>query len=102
MTRNDVGRRDFLGGLVGSAAGLASLSPRSVRGMPRQGRPAATPRNTTPRIRFGVIGLNHAHIYGQTDAVLRGGGELVSVFAKEADLARRLPETVPPGEARPE
>ncbi len=41
----------------------------------------------TPRIRFGVIGLNHDHINGQTRAVMRGGGELVSFFAKEPDLA---------------
>jgi predicted dehydrogenase len=34
-----------------------------------------------------VIGLNHSHIYGQTEVVLRGGGELVSVYAKEPDLA---------------
>jgi len=39
------------------------------------------------KIRFGVIGLNHYHIYSQTDAVIRGGGELVSFFAKEPDLA---------------
>ena len=97
MKRNDVGRRDFLGGLVGSAAGLSTLSPRSVHGMPRQGHSA--PRNTIPRIRFGVIGLNHAHIYAQTDAVLRGGGEIVSVFAKESDLVaaflKRFPEARP-------
>ncbi|HZS05549.1 MAG TPA: Gfo/Idh/MocA family oxidoreductase [Blastocatellia bacterium] len=40
-----------------------------------------------PRIRFSVIGLNHGHIYGQVKAVLRGGGELVSFYAKEPDLA---------------
>jgi len=49
-----------------------------------------------PRIRFSVIGLNHGHINGQTEAVLRGGGELVSFYAKEPDLAaafsRRFPQ----------
>ena len=99
MKRSDVGRRAFLGGLVGSAAGLATLSPRSVHGKPRQGRHTSTARNKMPRLRFGVIGLNHAHIYGQTDAVLRGGGEIVSVFAKESDLAaaflKRFPEAKP-------
>lgn len=40
-----------------------------------------------PRIRFSVIGLNHAHIYAQVRAVLDGGGELVCYYAAEADLA---------------
>jgi predicted dehydrogenase len=47
-------------------------------------------------IRFSVIGLNHGHINGQTEAVIRGGGELVSVYAKEPDLvqafAKRFPQ----------
>jgi predicted dehydrogenase len=37
-------------------------------------------------IRFSVIGLNHGHIYGMTDALIRGGGQLVAVYAKEPDL----------------
>ncbi len=47
------------------------------------------------RIRFGVIGLNHGHINSQVSSTVRGGGELVSFFAKEPDLraafARRFP-----------
>lgn len=39
-----------------------------------------------PRIRFSVIHINHSHIYGMANAVLRGGGELVSVHAQEPDL----------------
>jgi predicted dehydrogenase len=38
-------------------------------------------------LRFAVIGLNHAHIYGMTDMLLDAGGELVSFFAHEPDLA---------------
>jgi predicted dehydrogenase len=37
------------------------------------------------RIRFSVIGVSHDHIYGMTSAVIRGGGELVAVFAAEPD-----------------
>ena len=40
-----------------------------------------------PRIRFSAIGMNHGHIYGQVEAVIRGGGELVSFYAQEPDLA---------------
>lgn len=38
-------------------------------------------------VRFGVIGLNHNHIYGMTDLLLRAGGELVAFFAMEPDLS---------------
>ena len=40
-----------------------------------------------PRIRFAVIGINHAHIHGMIDAIASGGGELVSFHAAEPDLA---------------
>jgi predicted dehydrogenase len=34
-------------------------------------------------IRFGVIGLDHSHIYGMTAAVQRGGGKLVAMYATD-------------------
>lgn len=34
-------------------------------------------------IRFAVIGLDHAHIYGMTQAVQRGGGKLVAVYGSD-------------------
>jgi predicted dehydrogenase len=40
-----------------------------------------------PPVRFAVIGLNHSHVYGQTNLLLRAGAELVSFFAEEPDLA---------------
>jgi predicted dehydrogenase len=43
-----------------------------------------------------VIGVNHNHIYGMTNLLLEAGGELVSFFAQEDDLAaeyqRRFPQ----------
>lgn len=47
-----------------------------------------------PRIRFSVIGLNHAHIYAQVRAVL-GGGELISYYAEEPDLAAAFASAFP-------
>lgn len=41
-------------------------------------------------IRFAAIGLNHGHIYGQVDLLLRAGGELVSFYAAEPDLAAQF------------
>ncbi len=34
------------------------------------------------RIKFAVIGIDHPHIYGMTDAIKRGGGELVALMLK--------------------
>ena len=38
-------------------------------------------------IKFAAIGLNHNHIYGQVDCLLREGAELVAFHAPEDDLA---------------
>jgi predicted dehydrogenase len=38
-------------------------------------------------VRFAVIGVNHGHIYGQTDLLLRAGAELTAFHAVEDDLA---------------
>jgi predicted dehydrogenase len=89
MSRQRAGRRAFLKSSV--AAGVAWSAARS-----RAASAAAEPAARPARIRFAAIGLNHGHIYGQTEAVIRGGGELVSFFAKEPDLAaaylKRFPQ----------
>lgn len=46
-------------------------------------------------IRFSVIGLNHGHIYGMVDSLLEGGGTLVAVYAKEADLLKSFAKRYP-------
>jgi predicted dehydrogenase len=55
----------------------------------------AYPSARAPRIRFAAIGLNHVHISGLVTAITSGGGELVTFYAKEPDLAgpfaRRYP-----------
>src|SRR5258708_1232103 len=48
-----------------------------------------------PAIRFSVIGINHAHIDGQVNLLLRAGAELVSVFAEEADLIAKFLQKFP-------
>lgn len=47
------------------------------------------------RIKFAVININHAHIYSMTNAVIRGGGELVGVYAKEPDLLANFTKVFP-------
>ena len=41
---------------------------------------------TKGSIKFSVIGINHDHIYGITDALIGGGGELVAVYSREPEL----------------
>ncbi len=95
MSMSRKSRRTFLKSSL-TAAGVAAWSahrpvPGSAQAPPAPARP--------PRIRFAAIGLNHGHIYGQTEAVIRGGGELVAVYAKEPDLlaayTKRFPQAKP-------
>jgi predicted dehydrogenase len=87
-------RREVVKASAGMLAGVATATvlPARVAAPVHTGRR----RPGAARIRFAVIGINHAHIYGQVGATLRGGGEFVSFFASEPDLrsafARRYPE----------
>jgi predicted dehydrogenase len=91
MTTNRKSRRSFLQETLPTAAFALSASARVVSAAKRQ--PPAPAR--APRIRFSAIGLNHGHIYGQVEAVIRGGGELVSFFAKEPDLVAAFSKRFP-------
>ncbi len=46
-------------------------------------------------MRFAAIGLNHGHIYGQVNLLIRAGAELTAFYAKEADLAAQFAEKYP-------
>jgi predicted dehydrogenase len=48
-----------------------------------------------PTVRFAVIGINHGHIYGQCNLLLRAGAEFVAFFAKEPDLAAGFAKSYP-------
>jgi predicted dehydrogenase len=50
---------------------------------------------TQPSIRFSAIGLNHNHIHGQTNLLLRAGAELVSFYAPEPELVAQYTQTYP-------
>lgn len=97
MKNSDNQRRTFL---KESAAGLMALPMLSTDsfGHIKTEKVAPSPiiHYDTPRIKFAVIGMNHGHIYGQVEAVIRGGGQLVSYYAKEPDLvaafAKRHPQ----------
>jgi predicted dehydrogenase len=53
------------------------------------------PVTVQPVIRFSAIGLNHGHIYGQVNLLLRAGAELVSFFAREPELAAHFSGSYP-------
>jgi predicted dehydrogenase len=46
-------------------------------------------------IKFAAIGLNHSHIYGQVNCLLREGAELVAFHSPEDDLAAEFAEKYP-------
>ena len=87
-------RRALVRATASAVAGLAATSILPDRLPAAEGTVRRT--RSAARIRFGVIGMNHGHIYGQVDATIRGGGELVSFHAREPELAaafaRRYPK----------
>jgi len=88
MQFESVGRRSFLKTM--GAAGMLSALPEAAFGLHPGGgqiaHEAAAPAadvDAKPKysIKFGVIGLDHAHIMGITAAVIRGGGELAAFYS---------------------
>lgn len=77
-------RRTFLqsAGLAGIASAMSSSA--SAQGTPAHEKAKTEAPASKHSIRFSVIGLDHAHIYGMTAAVQRGGGKLVSVYGSDA------------------
>ncbi len=80
-------RREFLKSSLGTAAAVALT--HSARASAAIQTPARS------RIKFAAIGLNHSHITGQVETVIRGGGQLVSFFAKEPELASAFAKRFP-------
>lgn len=77
-------RRTLLAG-AGLAATFAgeALAQSTTQGnaVSSEAAPSGPEPTAKHRIRFSVIGLDHAHIYAMTDALIRGGGTLVAVHA---------------------
>ena len=80
-------RRQFIADGSKAAAGITLLSSLTNNALAYNRKP--------PRIRFSVISINHSHIYGMINAVIRGGGELVSVYAKEPELIAAFSKKYP-------
>jgi predicted dehydrogenase len=101
VKRSQANRRRFIKDSVGTAGMIvvSTLSKRTSGAHPpdakARGNLGTEGKQSVPKTRFSAIGLNHAHIYGQVGAVLRGGGELVSFYAKEPDLAAEFAKRYP-------
>ncbi len=86
----DAHRRTFLrdAGALGLMAALPLGFADAQANAPQQEMAPSTPLNIAKpsrTVRFGVCGMSHDHIYGMVDAMIRGGGELVSVYAAEPE-----------------
>lgn len=105
MNNPQFNRRRFIKETVTTAAGMVVLSafPENIKGASPSNQSGTensplvinATRPAASRIRFSVIGLNHGHINSQVEAVLRGGGQLISFYAKEADLAAAFAKRFP-------
>jgi len=96
-----VDRRMFLKA-VGSAGLLAALPEAAAFGADGAGvvHEVAQPSQdaaTRPKysVKFAVAGMSHDHIYGMVGAMLRGGGELVSVYAAEPERGEEFRKRFP-------
>ena len=100
-----VKRRNFLKQSLASSAGIAAAAmfPADLFGgeLHKTIHPEIITVNPGSRpspkesIRFSVIGINHSHIYGMVDALITGGGQLVSVYVKEPELLRGFTRRYP-------
>jgi len=101
MSRSNFNRRKFLKDTAATVTGLGLFSalPEQIFASEKFGEETffETPPKPfdNPRIKFSVIGINHAHINSQVDAVIRGGGELISLYAKEPDLVAAFTKRYP-------
>ncbi|HRI79711.1 MAG TPA: Gfo/Idh/MocA family oxidoreductase [Cyclobacteriaceae bacterium] len=100
MKSND--RRQFLKHSLAAAAGLAMTTIPESYGSSLRVKELKDKSDSNDSfiadspVRFSVIGLNHGHIYGQVEALIRGGAKLVAFYGKEKDLtdafAKRYPD----------
>lgn len=92
---SDISRRALLERSAAVAAGIVATTLFPDPLTAAMSNPIGDRRSMAPRIRFAVIGMNHAHIYGQVDATVRGGGQLVSFCATEPELAAEFAQRYP-------
>jgi predicted dehydrogenase len=90
-------RRKFISQSLATAAGVIASAEISahVRPITYSDATVAVTKKNAVSVRFSVIGLNHGHIYGQTEAMIRNGGQLISFYAKEPELVSAFTKRYP-------
>ena len=94
MKERQANRRNFIKHTA-AASGMALFAGLSNKVIARAAGDVINPTPAPIRIRFSVININHAHINSMTEAVKRGGGELVSLYAKEPELVAAFTKQFP-------
>jgi predicted dehydrogenase len=98
MKKKSVDRREFIKTSGNAAAGMmvtAGLSANAARGLRATSSQSTSDSRVKRSLKFSVIGVNHDHIYVQVEAARRGGGELVSFYAKEPELTAAFSKHYP-------
>jgi predicted dehydrogenase len=91
VNQESVDRRRFLVNIAGTAAAATAIGAAPASAVPQtaargDGAQAGAAQATNTVLDFAVIGINHNHIYAQVNAVLKAGGALTWLYAKEPDL----------------
>jgi predicted dehydrogenase len=105
MSHDAFDRRKFVKSAIGSAAAVAAAGVPAVNLSAEGGFPQSQTRGDAsqaagqqwknPILDFGVVGINHGHIGAQVNSVLRGGGALKWVYAREPDLLQAFCKQFP-------
>ncbi len=102
MKKSQFNRRRFMKEAATTAAGMVVFSGLSKDSLAATNHPQIFEdiheqliNPIADRIKFSVIGINHGHINSQIEAVKRGGGEFVSFYAKEPELAAPFAKRFP-------
>jgi predicted dehydrogenase len=92
-------RRGFIKNATNALGGMAVLSalPKTLRANAEEYVHGEKGQHyqVAARIKFAVIGINHGHVYSLVEIVRKNGGEFVSFYAKEADLAADFAKRYP-------
>jgi predicted dehydrogenase len=98
MKNKSVDRREFIKTSGNAAAGMmvaAGISASAARPVRATSSRSTSDSPAKRSLKFSVIGVNHDHIYVQVEAARRGGGELVSFYAKEPELGAAFSKHYP-------
>ncbi len=99
MKGSQTDRRRFIKNATNTIGGIVVLSAFPKEVLANAGEYVSSGKGQTypiaPRIKFSVIGINHGHIHSQIETVTRGGGQIISFYAKEADLAAEFSKRYP-------